>query len=135
MFSLWLQTGKSLCWCVLIQALYTVGLNKVAEEATEIHQQNSCNSEDANKTHVHPQNSLEDNALPRAGEGSFKPETEEDKFNLQQFTNYLKDIPDVNLFALKLLPQNSVLTVIEENRCSCGNTQDKLLRICKAFLK
>ena len=34
MFKIWLQTTTSACWCQFIQALYTVGLNKVANEAT-----------------------------------------------------------------------------------------------------
>ena len=32
MFNTWLQTAVNPCWCHLIQALYVIGLNSVAEE-------------------------------------------------------------------------------------------------------
>ena len=79
MLQTWLQTTTSACWCQFIQALYTVGLNEVA-----------------NEVRVHLQSSHDDNttALLDGGRSSLK--IEEDTLNLYHLLKHLGKIPDHN---------------------------------------
>ena len=118
MFTIWLRSGKSPCWCHFVQALGMVGLNEVAEEA-ETHLRNSYSYSTSSTMSVTPQ-----------------PEVNGDQLTLDQkkFVDYLKDIRgDWMLFVTKLLSHRNAMNVIREIRRSGGSKTDNMSRIYTAF--
>ena len=109
MFETWLE-AVSVCWCNLIEALYAcdVGLHKVAEEV---------------KVHLKYDNT-----------SVASPDTNHAKYD---FTLFLQDIPKDKLmyFTTCLLPKASAMTVIKDIRCSRGNKEESINKVCEEFLK
>ena len=123
MFSVWLQTERSPCWCHFISALYEVELNEVTEQASQ-HLEDSCGavaSSDQDKTDM-----TEDDL-----------KYSEHVLNLHELVRILKDIPDryLNLFIINILPRESALQVIKQIRHSNESKRNNVNTICQAFLK
>ena len=122
MFSVWLHTRKSPCWCHFISALYEVGLNEVAEQAK-----------------LCLESSYGAVASPAMTEDSLKNKeyTLEHVPNLYELERLLKDIPndDLNFFTICLLPKESSIQVIKQIRRSNGSKEDNMNKIWRAFLK
>ena len=119
MLKVWLQSTTSACWCKFIQALYTVGLNEVANEAR-----------------AHLQSSHDDNATTLLDGGGSSLRIEEDTLNLHQLFRHLRKIPDndIHSFVLSLFHQDVALDIIRDIRANGGSKEDNVSRICKAFL-
>ena len=123
MLGFWLQTQISPCWCHFAEALSTVGLNDVAEEAKTYLRHSYSDSTSAKVT-----------AVLHVSECSLKDK--ENTPNLHQLERYVKNIPegDLNFFVLNLLPRNSALDVIKAIRRSGGSKVEKMSSIGKVFL-
>ena len=122
MFSVWLFTQKSPCWCHFISALYEVGLNEVAEQA-KLYLESSYGA-------VASPDMTEDNLKN-------KEYTLEHVPTLYELERLLKDIPndDLNFFTICLLPKESAIQVIKQIRRSNGSKEDNMNKIWRAFLK
>ena len=122
MFSVWLFTQKSPCWCHFISVLYEVGLNEVAEQAK-----------------LCLESSYGAVASPDMIEDSLKNKeyTLEHVLNLYELERLLKDIPndDLNFFTICLLPKESAIQVIKQIRRCNGSKEDNMNKIWRAFLK
>ena len=109
MFSTWLSKTAHPCWCHFVQALYAVGLCGVAEEA---------------KVHL-------------KRDSISVPSIESSEENLKNnLVRYLRDVPDCNMnyFITRLLPKERAVNIIKDIRFSDGSKEDKVKKMCKAFL-
>ena len=115
MFTYWLQNTKPpLCWCHFIQALYSVGLDDIAEEA---------------KKHLKVNKPLED-ACESTSVAPLRP-------NLYQLMKFLKDVPNtqLNFLITHLLPKDSALDMIRDIGNNGDSKEANIKNVCKAFLK
>lgn len=159
MFDTWLQKRVNACWCHFIEALYSVGLDRVTEEA---------------KTHLRlpktatvPSLNMDENFIPAVCLKSPKSENvaisaglivqapklqsqkplsigggnltiAHDTLNLCNLIRYLKDIPDneFHYFIYCLLPNNSAVTVIKDIKLNCSSLskKDAVKKVGEAFL-
>ena len=117
MFSYWVEvTDPPHCWCHFIQALYSVGLYQVAEEASK-HLEAGQLTEETYKGAI-------------SSVVSLTP-------NLYRLMRYLKDIPDdhFNYFITYLLPKESAIELIKDIKHSSRSKSDNMKKLCEAFLK
>ena len=125
MFREWLKISPSPCWCHFSQALYSVGLPDMAEEVISSHLRTK-------QCFVN----LSSLPIPTANEMQVKDDT----LNINCLMRLLRkgfsgqSDGDVYYFVTVLLPENGI-EVVKEIRHSSGSREDKIKKICEAFLK